>query len=269
MTTDTVLEFRQDKHFRLDFEKQEFHLLDYTDNPEDWKFTIENLLMIARASNTFPSLQAKRDEHLPILGAQHPVSIERSASSLFGIIGRGVHMTAYTISRADGAMRFWIAKRNVKKHAYPGLLDNVVAGGISVGETPWSCICKEAEEEAGILEKDMEKWAKPAGMISWFNISDERAGGVKGLLNPGASLVYDIKVSERMIFEPVDGDVDSFYLMAVKEVMTAMKCGLFKPLSACVMLDFFIRHGIVTAENEPDYLEIVSRLHRRLPFPMK
>lgn len=29
------------------------------------------------------------------------------------------------------------------------------------------------------------------------------------------------------------------------------------------MLDFLIRHGVVTPENEPDFLEIVTRLHGR------
>jgi len=34
-----------------------------------------------------------------------------------------------------------------------------------------------------------------------------------------------------------------------------------------VMLDFFIRHGILTAENESDFEEIKRRLHRELEFP--
>jgi hypothetical protein len=33
------------------------------------------------------------------------------------------------------------------------------------------------------------------------------------------------------------------------------------------MIDFFIRHGILSAENEPDYLDIVARLHRRMEHP--
>lgn len=34
-----------------------------------------------------------------------------------------------------------------------------------------------------------------------------------------------------------------------------------------VLLDFFIRHGILTPENEPDFIEICSRIHRRFEFP--
>jgi hypothetical protein len=32
------------------------------------------------------------------------------------------------------------------------------------------------------------------------------------------------------------------------------------------MLDFFIRHGIISADNEEDFVEIRQRMHRRLPF---
>jgi hypothetical protein len=45
-----------------------------------------------------------------------------------------------------------------------------------------------------------------------------------------------------------------------------MTRGEFKPSCAAVMMDFFVRHGFITAENEVDYVEIVSRLHRKLPF---
>jgi hypothetical protein len=38
----------------------------------------------------------------------------------------------------------------------------------------------------------------------------------------------------------------------------------FKPSCAVVLLDFFIRHGILTAENEKYYAELISRIHRKL-----
>lgn len=35
-----------------------------------------------------------------------------------------------------------------------------------------------------------------------------------------------------------------------------------------VIIDFFVRHGVITEDSEPgDYLEILSRLRRRLPVP--
>jgi len=32
-------------------------------------------------------------------------------------------------------------------------------------------------------------------------------------------------------------------------------------------LEFFVRHGILTKENEPGFDEIVERMHRKLPLP--
>jgi hypothetical protein len=50
----------------------------------------------------------------------------------------------------------------------------------------------------------------------------------------------------------------------VEEVKTALLRGEFKLNSAIVVIDFFVRHGVITAENERDHVEIVCRLHRRL-----
>jgi hypothetical protein len=32
---------------------------------------------------------------------------------------------------------------------------------------------------------------------------------------------------------------------------------------------FFVRHGIITPANKPNYIEIVSRLHCELEFPLR
>jgi len=53
----------------------------------------------------------------------------------------------------------------------------------------------------------------------------------------------------------------------VEEVREALRKGEFKPNCAVVLLDFFVRHGLLTAETEEAFIEIVARLHRRLEFP--
>lgn len=35
------------------------------------------------------------------------------------------------------------------------------------------------------------------------------------------------------------------------------------PLICVVVIDFLIRHGYLTPDNEPDYLNIVTRMHTR------
>jgi hypothetical protein len=80
--------------------------------------------------------------------------------------------------------------------------------------------------------------------------------------------VYDLKVGEDLVLKPVDDDIHAFHLFDTNQVMSKLALGSFKPSCAVVMIDFFVRHGIITAENETEYAEIISRLHRKLPFPM-
>lgn len=58
-----------------------------------------------------------------------------------------------------------------------------------------------------------------------------------------------------------------FILVELDQVREMLLEDQFTPEAGLVVLDFLIRHGIVTAENEPEYLEISMGLHRCLPFP--
>ncbi len=79
--------------------------------------------------------------------------------------------------------------------------------------------------------------------------------------------MYDLKLDPSVIPKPCDNEVEEFNLLSVSEVKEALARGEFKPNCSIIMIDFFIRHGILTAENEPDYLDIVARLHRRMEHP--
>ncbi|KAI9929860.1 hypothetical protein ASPWEDRAFT_48073 [Aspergillus wentii DTO 134E9] len=228
---------------------------------------IDAQVQLAREKGTFPALGKPRHEEFPIVGARFRVGIDRSAFSMFGIIGRGVHMTVYVRVGESRELKVWIPQRNLNKATYPGALDNTVAGGMATGEKPMECLVREASEEAGMEERILRRDVRAAGTVTWLNVSDERSGGQSGLMNPGILYVYDMEVEEDVVFKPVDDDVHAFHLMGMEEVKEAMLDGRFKPASACVMIDFLIRHGIITAEEEEDYAEIVSRLHRKLPLP--
>ena len=76
-----------------------------------------------------------------------------------------------------------------------------------------------------------------------------------------------MEVGEEIMPTPGDAEVEKFELFDLNHVKTALAEGEFKPNCALTMLDFFIRHGILQAEVEKDYIEIVSRIHRKLDFP--
>ncbi|KAK0617510.1 NUDIX hydrolase domain-like protein [Immersiella caudata] len=254
--------------FRVDPSRKEIHLLKPAGR-DDWPAAcneaIDDLLEVARSQGAFPLLGKKRDEKFAIVGAQFDIAIERSAISLFGIIGQGAHMTVYTRT-AKGDYLFWIPRRSATKSTYPGMLDQAVAGGVAQGETPFECVVREAGEEAALPEEFVRQNAVACGTVTWFNVSDKRAGGEPGLMNPGVLFTYDLEVGHETAFGPTDDDIQSFHLMGITEVANALCQGEFKPSSAAVMIDFFIRHGIIKAEDEVHYAEIVSRMHRKLPF---
>jgi 8-oxo-dGTP pyrophosphatase MutT (NUDIX family) len=78
--------------------------------------------------------------------------IERAASRFFGTMTYAVHLNG-VVEYADGAPQLWIARRSDTKATDPGMLDNVVAGGIGWGFGIEATIVKECWEEAGIPEQ--------------------------------------------------------------------------------------------------------------------
>jgi len=214
--------------------------------------------------------RSAEETSVPRYKGQHKevlLSVERAASALFGIVTYGVHLTAYTRDVETSALKFWIPRRAANKQTYGGMLDNTVAGGIATGEAPFESLVRECAEEASLPEDLVRKGAKAVGAVTYFHIRDERAGGETGLLQPECQYVYDLELDAETVPRPCDDEVQGFELMSVKEVQEALGKGEFKPNCAVVLLDFFVRHGLLTAETEEAFIEIVARLHRRLEFP--
>lgn len=214
----------------------------------------------------FAVLNGWRNELYPVYGPNRDLlfSIERSASALFGVLTYGCHLTAYT--RSEGELRIWTPRRAATKQTYGGMLDNTVAGGMATGESPLESIVREAGEEASLPEELVRKRIQPVGTVTYFHIRDARAGGETGLLQPECQFVYDLELPVDTVPKPSDNEVEGFELKTIEQVKAALRNGEFKPNCALVLIDFFIRHGILTSKDE-GYLKIVPRLHRVLEFP--
>lgn len=216
---------------------------------------------------SFEVLKGWRNENYPVFGpgGVFLLEMERCASCLFGIVTYGAHMTGY-VEDASG-IKIWVPRRAKNKQTYPSMLDNTVAGGMCTGEKPFECIVREAMEEASLPERVVRPNVAATGCVTYTHVRDSRAGGETGLVQPEVEYVYDLKLDPSVIPKPGDNEVAEFQLLSIPEVQAALARGEFKPNCAIIMIDFFIRHGILTAENEPDYLEIVARLHRRMEYP--
>lgn len=189
------------------------------------------------------------------------MTLERFPSPLFGTASRGAHMTAYVGKGKD--MRVWVAKRSARIFTHPGKLDTSVAGGVKASDTARECIVAESDEEASLPKDYVREHVVPTGMVSYMARNKKN-----DTYQPVVLYVFDLQVPEDMPLKPQDDEVEAFSLMSVQEVFDAMLEWKFKPNCCLVMIDFFVRHGIITEENEADYLEILTRLRRPLPVPL-
>ncbi|KAI2641207.1 NUDIX hydrolase domain-like protein [Xylaria nigripes] len=232
--------------------------------------TIDAVMRYWREHQIFDILRGWREERWPVYVSDTEVlySAERSGTGMLGVMRYGAHMTAYVRdATAPHGIRIWVPRRSPTKSTYPSMLDNTVAGGLMTGEDPFECIVREADEEASLPEQVMRERATFTGMVTYIFITTEQAGGEVGQIYPETQWVYDIELPTDVKPMPKDGEVADFYLWTVDQVRSELAKGHFKNNCALILIDFLVRHGIITAANEPDYAEILQRLHRKLPFP--
>ncbi|KAK9448023.1 NUDIX hydrolase domain-like protein [Limtongia smithiae] len=223
-----------------------------------------------RAAGTFALLSGWRNELYTVYAPAHVgyLAVERSACPIFGFVTYGVHLTAY-VPTAMG-LRLWVPRRSRTKATYPGMLDNTVAGGIAHGYGVFETLVKECGEEAGFPEKLIREHAVAVGAVSYLYVRQKTAGGETGFIQPEVQYLYDLKMPEDALPpEPVDGEAEEFNLWDVDKVLSEIAAGHFKPNTALVTIEFLIRHGVITPENEPDYVEILARMHRHLELPLQ
>lgn len=212
----------------------------------------------------FEVVHGQHSELFQVLSAKYPVKIERFAAPLFGIVSRGAHLTAYV--RTSTGMKIWVPRRSSNVKSFPNMLDTTVAGGIRAGESPFETIIHEADEEASLPADLLRREVVSSGTLTYISTSGENDIGETGLVVPDIVYVYDIELKEDVVPKPRDDEVKEFYLLGIEEVKKCLANSEFKTNCAVVMIDFFIRHGIVTADNDEDLVEICQRMHRRLPF---
>ncbi|KAH7173625.1 NUDIX hydrolase domain-like protein [Fusarium flagelliforme] len=223
-----------------------------------------------RQKGTFPLLRGWRNELWPVYGRTGELlfSMERAAMGLIGTMRYGVHMVAYVKDDTSPyGVRLWVPTRARNKSTFPGMLDNTVAGGLMTGEDPFECVIREADEEASLPESTVRQNAKFVGNVTYIYITDEGQVGEGGFIYPECQWVYHLELSNDVIPQPKDGEAERFDLCDVDQVKTDLAGGRFKPNCALVTLDFFIRHGILTDENEPKIEQIKRRVRRDIPFP--
>ncbi|CCE81900.1 Piso0_002579 [Millerozyma farinosa CBS 7064] len=191
--------------------------------------------------------------------------VERAFSTYMGVITYGVHINGFVPpdKSSNGKLKMWIPRRSSTKPTYPNMLDNTVAGGLGYPHGIMETVIKECFEEAGLKEDFVKKHIKSSDVLSYIYLPHPHN------VQPEVEYIFDIVFDDEdeVLPDPQDGEAQDFNLLEIDTIIEKLKNREFKPNCALVIINFLQRHGYITPESEPDYLEITHRSHRKLPFP--
>ncbi len=164
---------------------------------------------------------------------------------MLGIVQYGIHLSVYTYVAGSKFPSIWISKRSSTTANYSGMLDNTVAGSYRTGEDPLQTVIREAEAEASIPAELVRSSARAYATISYFHYLDKYVTGEKYLVQPEVEYMYELEAPDGLVPRPNDDEVEWFQLWDVDRIKSGLAKGLFKPSYALVLLDFFVRHGVL------------------------
>ena len=178
--------------------------------------------------------------------------IDRSCVHLFGFRAHGVHLNGFI--RENDELSLWVPRRAADRGSYPGQLDNTVAGGQPANLGLRANLIKECQEEAGIPSAQ----AARATLVGRLGYRMAVAGGMKR----DVIFAYEQELPRDFTPRNRDGEVADFRLLPAADVRDIVEnTDDFKFNCNLVLIDFFIRHGLLTPDH-PDFAAIRERLGR-------
>lgn len=270
ITEKSASHFKQEDNFVVDEKEKTIALAAHFDTIEKRDILFHEVGLRWRRKFEFSDIVDKgwRNELYTVYNPTHIpyFHVERSMTPLLGVITYGIHVNAYVPAEktSNGKIKVWTPRRAASKPTYPGMLDNTVGGGLGYPLGIEETVIKECYEEAGLASAFVKQHLRSAGAVQYFHKPDDDYS-----VQPEVEYIFDLVLSteNEMKLQSVDGEAEEFRLMDVDEILTRLENSEFKPNCGMIILDFLIRHGLVTPENEPNYLEILARSHRPMPFP--
>ncbi len=169
-------------------------------------------------------------------GGEVMARIERAASRFWGTLTCGAHATGYVADAEGRPTHVWIARRSATKPTDPGLLDNLVGGGVADGQTPWQTLVREGWEEAGLSAAQMAR-ARPGRVI---RLHREVGEGLQ--LEDLYS--HDLELPAGVVPRNQDGEVAGFDCLPVPEALALAASAAMTVDASLVTLDFALRHRL-------------------------
>jgi 8-oxo-dGTP pyrophosphatase MutT (NUDIX family) len=134
----------------------------------------------------------------------------------------------------------WIARRSPTKATDPGKLDNLIGGGVPLGQTPRETVHREGWEEAGLRAEQM-RGLQPGRVVRLLRDIPE------GLQREWVH-VYDLALPEGTLPRNQDGEVAELTLHPLADAL-ALAAGTEMTVDASlVTLDFALRRYLLPAD---------------------
>lgn len=208
---------------------------------------------VARTLSAEGALTAWRDERYAVSadgGGTSLFELERAAARYFGIHTFAAHANGL-VGDAD-RWQMWLARRSPTKAIDPGLLDNLVGGGIAAGSDAAATLVKEAWEEAGIAAEHAHR-AQPAGSV------DIRRDGPDGLQRETIH-VYDLWLPVDFAPANQDGEAVEHRVCAPDAVLSILQEDDITADASLVIVDMLLRHRHIPSDD-PSYAALEALRH--------
>ena len=213
---------------------------------------------VALALRNDGALPAWRDELYAVAGefGAAPVAlIERGAARYFGVRTWAMHVNGIVRNGASTSM--WLARRSCDKAVDPGLLDNLVGGGIAAGLRIDDTLVKESWEEAGIPEA-LARSARAAGVV---HVRQALSDG----LQRETVFVHDLALPADFVPANQDGEAVEHRLAMIDDAARAVACATGPNQvtvdASVVILDYLFRHGEILP-GQPSFPALRELLRR-------
>lgn len=164
-------------------------------------------------------------------------TMERAAARFWGITTYGAHCNGYVAGPGGQPSHIWIARRALTKPTDPGLLDNLVGGGVPHGQSPFDCVLREGWEEAGLTPAHMAGLQPGRRLLVARDVAE-------GFQREVVS-VYDLALPHGLVPHNQDGEVHSITCMRVAEALARAAGGEMTVDASLVTLDFALRRRLL------------------------
>lgn len=163
-------------------------------------------------------------------------TMERAATRFWGSLTLGAHCNGWVAGPDGRPAALWIATRSATKPTDPGLLDNMIGGGVPRGQSPHDALVREGHEEAGLTPAQMAR-ATPGRVIELHRDIPEG-------LQFERLHAFDLELQPHE--QPVnqDGEVAAVERVPVAQAAALASSAAMTVDAALVTLDFLVRREV-------------------------